>query len=150
LRRKRPRRIDAEPARFCITNQCPLWVINGHLLMSLRCLLYPQKRTLRDEGCPRILVPIAPLLFVGDRLDHREIPSLGRGAQCGRRAAHSEAGDCQRVSPDGRRNDYGGAILADKCLVRWVLHAEHASWPALRRTIARVDFHPRGVAVRSR
>jgi hypothetical protein len=29
---------------------------------------------------------------------HREIPSVGRGAQCGRRAAHSEAGDCQRVS----------------------------------------------------
>jgi short subunit dehydrogenase-like uncharacterized protein len=29
---------------------------------------------------------------------------------------------------------------------RRVLHAEHAPGPALRRTIARVDFHPRGVA----
>jgi short subunit dehydrogenase-like uncharacterized protein len=77
-------------------------------------------------------------------------PSVGRCAQCGRRAAHSEAGDCQRVSPDGRRNDYGGAMPADKCPARWVLHAEHAPGRALRRTIARVDFHLRGVAARSR
>src|SRR5690348_15028104 len=48
---------------------CRIWANNRHFLSSLRCPLYPQKRTLRGEGCPRILVPIAPLLFVGDRLD---------------------------------------------------------------------------------
>jgi hypothetical protein len=69
---------------------------------------------------------------------HREIPSVGRGAQCGRRAPHSAARDCQRIPPDGGRHYYGGAIPTDKCALRWVLHAQHAPRPALRRTIARV------------
>src|SRR6516225_6355632 len=77
---------------------------------------------------------------------HREIPSVGRGAQCGRAAAYSEAGDCERIPSDYRWHHYGGAIPADKCAARWVLHAEHAAGPALHRTVARLNFHPRGVA----
>ena len=83
-----------------------------------------------------------------EQLRTGKIPSVGRGAQWGRRAAHSEAGDCQRLPPDGRRHHDGGAIPTDKCALRWVLHAEYAPRPALRRTIARVDFHPRRVAER--
>ena len=68
------------------------------------------------------------------------------GEVCVRQAVHSEARDCQRIPSDRPWHHYGRATPADKCAARWVLHAEHAPGPALRRTIARVDFHPCGVA----
>src|SRR5262249_9502161 len=79
---------------------------------------------------------------------HREISSVGRGTQCGRRAVHSAPRNCQRIPPDGGRHYYGGAITTDKSALRGGLHAQYAPPPARRRTIARIDFHPRRVAER--
>src|SRR5215472_15481006 len=76
------------------------------------------------------------------------MPSVGRGAQCGRQTAHSEVRDCQWIPPDRRWHHYGGAIPAYKCAASWVLHAKHAPGRAFRRKIARLDFNPRGVATK--
>ena len=64
-----------------------------------------------------------------------------RNAAGERRTAQLETANGYRLTADG--TIMAVQFLLQYCAVRWLLHAEHAPGRALRRTIARVDFHPR-------